>query len=146
MKSADTEETRRGFTILETLLSLFLMSMVMAGFYLVLNRSMALSRGARNHYVAVSLCKNRLERARTLAYGSLSTLAESNERMDDNGTPDDNGWFMRSTTVNTNYTANGATNVTQIVVTIKIRDWKKNMFLGECEHLDSLYCDYTVPQ
>jgi Tfp pilus assembly protein PilV len=141
MKRAGTKRSSRSaFSMVEVIVSGFLIALVMAGAITLVARSMTLSRVARNHYVAISIWKNRLERARTLQYESLSLLAENNVVVDDNGTPAAGGSFSRTTTVNTNFSTDPAVKLTAITVTVKIRD-KSGLFLAEDESSESIFAD-----
>jgi prepilin-type N-terminal cleavage/methylation domain-containing protein len=133
--------SRDGFTMVEVMVSVFLMALVMTGAYALITRASALSRVARNHYVAVSLCKNRLERARTLDYASVPLLAENNVIVNDSGMPESGAMFSRTTTVNTNTVS---TNCLEMVVTVKIRNQRSGQFVGEKEQMSSLYTDYEL--
>lgn len=132
---------KRGVTMVEVLISLFITVMALAGGYLIIVQSLELSRSARNHYIAVSIAKNRLERARNFEYSDLTLLAENNLVCDANGVPDPNGWFRRSTQINTNY----AIGLTEITVTVKIRDTKTGTWPSGTvnqEEISSLFTEY----
>lgn len=133
---------RSGFTLMEVLMTLFLMMIVLAGAYKVMVSAADLSRSARHHYLAINLAKNRLERARNFAYGDLNLLAENNVVIDDNGTPDTAGTFRRSTVVVTNY----APNLTKITVTVGMKNRKTGAWVvggsTESEVVASLFTPY----
>ena len=132
---------RRGFSIVEVVVTLVLLAMVMGGSYLVMARAAELSRTARNHYVAATLCKNRLERARNFDYQDLHLLAENDLVVDDNGAPSSKGFFARTTTVNTNL----ATGLTQVTVTVKIKNKKTGRFGPGKEELSTIFTEYLAP-
>jgi prepilin-type N-terminal cleavage/methylation domain-containing protein len=136
---------RAAFTMIEVMVSAFLIALIMCGAYVLITRAATLSRVARNHYVAVSLARNRLERARTMDYNSLALLAENNVIVDDNGTPCPGATFSRTTTINTNWSANPTQKVTYVNVVVKIRNMRTGQFVGEQETSESLYTDYTLP-
>ena len=133
---------RSGFTLLETLMTLFLLMVILAGAYRVMVGAADLSRSARHHYLAINLAKNRLERARNFAYGDLSLLAENNVVIDDNGTPDTAGTFRRSTVVTTNY----APNLTKITVSVGMKNRRTGAWVvggaTESETVASLFTAY----
>jgi prepilin-type N-terminal cleavage/methylation domain-containing protein len=138
--------SRAAFTMIEVMVSAFLIALIMCGAYLLITRAATLSRVARNHYVAISLSRNRLEHARTMDYNSLALLAENNVIVDDNGTPCPGATFSRTTTVNTNYSADPAVKLTQISVVVKIRNIRTGQFTGEQEaESKSLYTDFSMP-
>ena len=133
---------RSGFTLLEVVMTLFLLAVVLAGAYMVMSRAADLSRSARHHYIAINLAKNRLERARNFAYGDLHLLTENNVVVDDNGVPDTTGRFRRSTVVVTNY----APNLTRITVTVNLKNRKTGSWVvggaTESETVASLFTPY----
>ena len=137
-RSVTKRVQRSGFTLLEVLMTLFLLMIILAGAFSVMVRAADLSRSARNHYLAINLAKNRLERARNFAYGDLNLLTESRVVIDDNGTPDTRGRFRRSTVVNTNY----AVNLTEISVTVDVRGSHTGTFGTEKETVASLFTAY----
>ncbi len=126
---------------MEVVVTLVLIAMVMGGAYLVMARAAELSRTARNHYVAATLCKNRLERARNFDYQDLHLLEEYDLVVDDNGSPSSRGVFARTTTVNTNL----ATGLTQVTVTVKIRNKKTGQFGPGKEELSTIFTEYLAP-
>lgn len=132
---------RSGFSIVEVVVTLVLMAMVMGGAYLVISRAAQLSRTARNHYVAATLCKNRLERARNFDYQDLHLMAEYDLVVDDNGTPSSLGQFARTTEVNTNV----APGLTEVKVIVKIKNKKTGMFGPGKEELSTLFTEYLAP-
>jgi prepilin-type N-terminal cleavage/methylation domain-containing protein len=129
---------KRGMTLVEVVISVSLIVMVMGGAYRLIVQASELSRSARRHYVAISLAKNRLERARNFLYQDLKLLAESRLIVNDNGAPDPNGRFQRTTAVNTNY----ASNLTEIMVTVKIRNPHTGLFTPDHETIQSLFTKY----
>ena len=128
---------RRGFTIIEALIAITVMALVMGGAYSLIIQAMHMSRSARDHYVAVNICKNRLERARNFQYSDLRFLTESLMVVDDNGNPTVSGNFRRTTTINTNYAAN----LTQMSVSCQIRNYRTGGW-GASETVSSLYTTY----
>lgn len=138
----------RGFTILEVLVSLTLVAMVMAGAYLLITQTAQLSRAARDKYVAVTLCKNRLERARNFDYQDLHLMDEPGLVVNDNGAPYPRGMFRRITLVNTNYvppvvSTNYAGGLTEVTVTVQIRNKRTGIFSSAVqETLSTLFTEY----
>lgn len=131
-----------GFTLVEVLISLFLVVMVLGGSYGVIVRAQELTRAARNHYVAATIAKNRLERARNFQYDSnLMLLQESAIVVDDNGLPMADGWFQRQTIINTNYAAG----LTEVKVVVKIRNRRTGAFGVEKEESSTLFTKYLSP-
>ena len=132
---------RDGFTIVETVFSIVMLMMVMAGAYKIITATASLNRVVRNHYVATNLAKNRLERARNFPYADLPLLAENMVLINDNGVPNTDGRFRRTTAVNTNYTVG----VTAIIVTVDIKNLRSGNFNTEKESVSSLYTEFLAP-
>ena len=142
MNTTSTYPVRRGgFTIVETVISIVMLMMVMAGAYKIITTTASLNRVVRNHYVAANLAKNRLERARNFPYADLSMLAESQVVVNDNGVPNTDGRFRRTTAVNTNH----AVGVTAITVTVDIKNLRSGIFGTESEDISSLFTEYLTP-
>lgn len=127
--------------MVEVVVSLFLIVMVMGGAYRIIVQASRLSRAARNHYVAETLCKNRLERARNFEYADLILIAENGIAVNDNGYPTPSGWFKRTTVVNTNLTAG----CTMVEVTVQIKNRKTGQFGTEQEKMSTLFTEYLIP-
>ena len=130
-------------TLVEVVVATFLMLLTMSGAYLMIIKSSELSRSSRRHYIAISLAKNRLERARNFFYSDLQLLSESDMIVDDNGTPDPDGKFKRTTEVNTNTTYGAG--LTEIIVTVKIRNPHTGLFTPDNESIRTLFTEYLTP-
>jgi len=135
------EHQKEGMTLVEVVLAVVLLSLVMAGSYLLVSRAAATSRAARNHYVAAVIAKDRLERARNFEYDDLHLLAEDKVVVDDTGLPDPDGNFRRTTIVTTNY----APNLTKIKVIVEVRNPRTGKFDAGEESVASLFTDYYEP-
>ena len=142
MNTKSTYAVRRGgFTIVETVFSIVMLMMVMAGAYKIITSTASLNRVVRNHYVAANLAKNRLERARNFPYPDLPLLAENLVLVNDNGVPAADGRFRRTTAVNTNY----GPGVTALTVTVGIKNLRSGNFNTETESISSLYTEFLSP-
>jgi prepilin-type N-terminal cleavage/methylation domain-containing protein len=139
-KTITGRRLRRGMTLVEVVVATFLILMVMAGSYLLIIQSSELSRTARRHYIAISLAKNRLERARNFLYNDLKLMAETDLTVNDNGNPDPDGRFRRTTTVDTNYSAG----LTEVIVVVKIRNPHTGLFTPDNETIRTLFTEYLV--
>lgn len=128
---------KSGFTLVESLIAMVILAMVMAGAYALIVQAARMSRMARDHYVAVNLAKNRLERARNFQYADLRLVAENNMVVDENGNPNTAANFKRTTVVNTNYAAD----VTQLTVTVQIRNFRTGSW-GAQEQMSSLFASF----
>jgi hypothetical protein len=107
---------------------------------MLIGRMGYLTRSARDHYVAIHLAKNRLERTRNFAYDNLYLMADSGVVMDEHGLATVHGNFRRSTLVNTNWS--GVTNLTRVYVQVDIRDSKRGFFRGDKESIEMLFTPY----
>jgi len=129
---------QQGMTLVEVVLALVVLSLVMAGSYLLVSRAAATSRAARDNYVAALIAKDRLERARNFAYDDLHLLAEDDVVVDDTGLPDPEGNFRRTTIVTTNY----APGLTKIEVIVEVRNQRTGDFTAGQESVASLFTEY----
>jgi prepilin-type N-terminal cleavage/methylation domain-containing protein len=121
---------QRGFTLAEVMVSLLVLIIFILCAYQTVTAALWMNQQARDHYVAINLANNRLERARNLQYASLASLSESQLLMDADSVPHAlNGNYRRTTLVNTNYGAN----LTEIFVQVDIRSRKTGLFAGESE-------------
>jgi type II secretion system protein I len=105
-----------GFTFIEIVVAMAILALAMAGTFRMMSVSMQTRQVAQNHYVATVMANNRIERAKNLAFGELSLLAETEVAVDSLGTPDPDGRYLRSTLIQPNF--DSQTNLTRITVTI----------------------------
>ena len=108
--------TKNGFSLVEVVVAMFILSIAMAGAYRILTVSMQTRQVAVNHYVATVMANNRIERAKNLAFGELSTLAENERAVDELGVPDADGRYLRTTVVEESL--NGDPTLTRITVSV----------------------------
>ncbi|HRZ11663.1 MAG TPA: prepilin-type N-terminal cleavage/methylation domain-containing protein [Kiritimatiellia bacterium] len=143
MRKTETQRRgRSGFTLVEVMIAVVLVLLALGGAYTLIVHSARVSRAARDHYVAVNLAKNHLERARNFRYADLYLLAEDNLVMNENGGPDNRGRFRRTTVVDDDY----ATGVTEITVTVQVRNRRTGEFGEEKEQISSLFTEYLTPE
>lgn len=131
---------KSGFTLTEAVISMVLLAMVITGSYAVVTQSSAMILAARNHYVAINIARARFERIRNFAYDQLTTLAETNLVVDDSGNASPNGFFRRTTTIQTNYQPG----LTKIEVRTDIRDTRTLLFMSENESVACLFTEYLT--
>lgn len=121
--ACDRSGRKSGMTILEVVIALSIFIVVAAaGIFAIITQSKRLSDSARDHYQAINLAKSRLERAQLLAtraFSTLASLAETNLPVNVNGgiVSAEEAMFRRTTAV-----TNIATNLTEIIVTVDIRN------------------------
>lgn len=133
---------RRGFGLVEVMVSILLLSIVVAGAYGLITSAARLNRTSRSHYLAANMAKNRLENARNYRYEELPLLREDRVVVNDQGAPDTMGFFRRSTLVNTNY----GYKLTEITIAVEMKSTKTGQFAGEEERVSSLFTDYSESQ
>jgi hypothetical protein len=90
--------------------------------------------------VAVTLCKNRLETARTFSFDNLSSLREPAFVCDADGGQNPNGYYQRTTTVSNSVLS--STNLAEVVVEVKIRNRSTGLFSSQGETVQSLFTKY----
>lgn len=130
--------TRGGFSIVELMVAVLILALVIAGAYPIVMQGERLQRQARDHYLAICMAKNRLERCRNFDYKDLYLFAESNLVVNAAGSAYAEGGFRRTTVVQTNY----APRLTEIAVTVEIKNRSAAAFQGEKETLKTLFTKY----
>ena len=129
-----------GLTLLESIVAVCIFGIAIAGICALVVSARELNDRARLHYTAINIAKNRLEKARTLNFSTLSLFQENGTIVDYNGNPDPNGAFRRTTVI-----SNVATNLVEIIITVDIRNRVTLGFTGEQETLRSYLTEYIVP-
>lgn len=95
------------------------MSMAVAGLCSLAVTSKQILDTSRDHYIAVNLAKNRIERVKTFNFDELELFNEVKTRLDESGAPQANGSYSRATTV-----TNVTDNMKEVIVTISIKNRK----------------------
>ena len=134
--------SRSGLTILEVVIALSIFMVGSAGICALIVQSKRLSDTARDHYVAVNLAKNRMERARNMQYDTLPFLVESNQYIDVSGAVVQpvEAMFKRKTDVLLT-----GSNLTEVVITVEIRDRGTWVFSGSKEVVRTYFAEYQSP-
>jgi prepilin-type N-terminal cleavage/methylation domain-containing protein len=96
------DRSRSGFTLTEVMVASTIMMIFIAGFLSAFIMGMRTLDMSINHYRASAIARNRIQRARSFDYDSLTLLEESEARIDQYGNSDPNGTFRRSTSITTN--------------------------------------------
>ncbi|MDD5440466.1 MAG: type II secretion system protein [Candidatus Omnitrophica bacterium] len=102
----------RGMTLLEIMVSMIILAIVLVSIVTLMVVASGLSARINCEYTAANIAKSRVEDARGLIKTSGFTaltdakFGETDTKLDQNGIPDENGLFRRSTTVTTNYSSN----------------------------------------
>lgn len=121
-----------GLTLVEVVIALFLFATVIGGMCQLMVNVKKTSDQARDHYVAINVAKNQIERARTFPFERLVDLAESGTVVDHNGAPDANGRYRRIVQINP-----VASNKVELLLTVDIRNRLTGHFDGESENLQT---------
>ena len=100
---------RDGIGIVEIMFAMALLLTVMTAALLFLDQIMSRFQTARDHYVAITVCQGRIERARAIPYSDLPLMAEDKQLVDDFGNPAPDGRFRRTTTVDVDTPSEGMT-------------------------------------
>lgn len=129
---------RDGFGLVEAVFALVIITMVMGGAYSLLSQSHFMTAVARDHYQAVSLAHNTLERIKNLPVQDMVLMEESNVRIDQNGNKASEGMFRRTIEVE-----DGAVSgVVQVTVTVEIINRRNGDFDGKKESVTTLLTDF----
>ena len=131
---------REGMTLVEVVVALFIFALVTAGMMKLMSVVSESSDRAREHYQAVNICKNRIERARSFDFAQIHTFEEDKVLVDKNGQPADDANFRRTTVVN-----EIGTNLVEMIVTVEIRNRKTWEFDGVSEHVRSMLANMALP-
>ena len=132
-------QVKGGFTLVEAIVSLVIFGICIGAFCELTVLLRQTSDKARDHYVAVNIAKNRLERARNYDFDALNGFTESQMVVDNSGNSSLGGDFRRSTSIST-----VSTNLKQVAVSVEIRDRITRRFGGESETATSYVPKYTT--
>jgi prepilin-type N-terminal cleavage/methylation domain-containing protein len=124
----------RGFTLIEALIGIVILSISFSGICGLIVQASKMTSMSHSQYAAVNIAKNRLERARTLDFNDLWSLAEDDVLVDVNGSPDPNGHFRRTTLV-----TSVETNLTELLITTETRNRVTLQFEQDVVTLSSLF-------
>ena len=109
----------RGATLIELMgsVAIFMIgATALMGIYL---QSITASHRTGLFYTSYNLAKNHLETLKSINFNDLPLAAENSTIINDDGIPDLSGQFVRSTTINANYT--GDTTLTQVTVAVNYK-------------------------
>lgn len=108
---------KRGFTLVELMISVLLFSIGIAALLSVMTQGVTVAKRADYAYISQNLAKNHLGRLRALGFASVtSAINETGTRIDRDGDPDNEGDYQRVTTVTTNYASDA--NLTQVTIEV----------------------------
>ena len=127
-----------GVSIVEVVIALAIFGIAIGAACGLVVGARTLSDSARDHYTAINLAKNRLERAGALGYDVLPLFEESATVIDKDGNPDPNGNFRRTTIV-----TDVRSNLRELTVIVEIRNRSTLQFGGEAETLKTYHAKYS---
>lgn len=110
-------------TLIEMLTALLIFSMAIGGLCTIAVSAKQILDTSRDHYVAVNLAKNRIERVKTFNFDELELFAEAGTILDEAGSPDSAGSYSRATVV-----SNVNSSMKEVIVTISIKNRKSLKF------------------
>jgi hypothetical protein len=130
-------------TYVEVMLALTILGVVMVGSYRAIISLVRLRKSAHNHYVAVVMANNRVERAKNASFSDLPLLAEDRVPVNELGAPDSNGPFHRSTVITTGH--GGDARLTRVVVTVEVPLLSRRDGQRPAESVSTLLTEYIEP-
>lgn len=132
---------KSGLGLVEVIISLFIFASTIAGMCAVMVMMRTAGDRARDHYVAINLAKNRLERAMSFGFDQLSLFAESQVMLNGQGAPAAAGDFRRTTTVTTI-----TPTLKEVRVTVEIRNRDTWTFVPGMQDVRSYVADIQTPE
>lgn len=108
-----------GATLVELMAAVAIFMIGITALMGVYLQSMTAARRTSLVYTAYTLARNHLESLKSVQFNDLPLAAETASLVNDDGVPDLNGSFIRSTTVGVNYS--GDTNLTQVTVDVNYK-------------------------
>ena len=111
-----------GLSLTENMIAVCIMLIVLTGVMASQLQSISSGKRTASAYTAYQIAKNRVETLRSFSFSDAASANETSTVVNDNGAPDSNGNFIRSTEMTSDY--NGDSNLLQAVVTVyyKVRN------------------------
>jgi len=101
-----SKHDQRGITLVELLIAVVLVSLIFAAIGSLLSQSSVYARKLDITYTASYLAERRIELLKRLDFEQIHQAGESNIRIGDDGSEDENGEYLRTTTVTRPYDTN----------------------------------------
>lgn len=102
VKHPNRANTKSGFTLPEVMVASTVLVIVAVSFTAAFMSAVRQHRLASNYTSASLVAKNRIQRARSIDYGSVTLLEETNASVNVWGSRDLDGAYLRATSVDTN--------------------------------------------
>lgn len=129
---------RAGVTLLETVMAIMILGVGFAGACALIVQTGNLSDMARDHYVAINLCKNRIEKARAMPFAAVTSLCETNVVVDEGGNVISSARFMRTTDM-----VYVQTNLIQMTVRAEVKNrFTLDFSSNDCETIATYVVEY----
>lgn len=109
----------KGVTIVEVLAAIFVYMIGLMPLMAVMQQSQISGKQADSAYTAYTIAKNHLERLKSVNFSVLASAGETDTLIDQNGSPNTNGSYSRTTAVAMNYS--GFVNLAQVAVSVTYR-------------------------
>ena len=116
MKLLKILRSEKGLSLLENMMAVGLFLIGLAAIFSVELQAMTAGKRTAAAYTAYNIAKNHIENLKSYSFSDVASAAENSIYVDENGTPDPDGKYIRSTTVSTSY--NGDANLTQVAVSV----------------------------
>jgi type II secretory pathway pseudopilin PulG len=94
---------QKGATLVEIMAAIGLFAIALTSVLSLVTSTQSMGQRADKAYNAYNLAKNHVESLRTMSFDDLTVADEDEVRIDVSGVPDDEGEYLRSTTVTTPY-------------------------------------------
>lgn len=115
---------RSGFTLVEVMVCSVLFALFFGFFISAALSSMRAQHAATAYYKALTIARNRIQRARTFGFDSLSLMAETDTPVDPLGQLDEAGAYSRSTLVEPH--TNGVPDLMRVTVRVRYPGTRRN--------------------
>ncbi|MDA1044390.1 MAG: prepilin-type N-terminal cleavage/methylation domain-containing protein [Verrucomicrobia bacterium] len=129
---------RNGVTLVEMLTALLIFALAIGGLCSLAVSAKQILDTSRDHYVAVNLAKNRIERVKTFNFNELNLFVEAGTILDESGAPDPAGSYSRATAV-----SNVTASLKEVVVTISIKHRKTLKFAPAQQQVRTYIADIS---
>ena len=116
MKLLKLFRSEKGLSLVENMMAIGLFLIGISAILSVQIQGMNAGKRAAYAYTAYNIAKNHIENLKSFSFSDVASATENSVYVDENGTPDTDGKFIRSTSVSASYL--GDANLTQVVVSV----------------------------
>ena len=118
---ANRARATRGATLIELMGSVLIFMIGVTALIGIYLQSITAVRRTSLFYTSYHIAKNHLEELKAINFNDLPSAVETSTVINDDGVPDLNGQFVRSTTVSANYTGDATLTELTVSVNYKLR-------------------------